>query len=187
MSGQCPVSPVQAFSCSYPQCHHHPLRVSIAADFPITSFISDLVRQGVLYSMQLFECPGNFVFSSVQWDGPWVYLMEFLWILNELIQARCLERDQAQSGYHVGAGCHFFFIHCLLLIWTPWNTIEQTLSCPLLWLYTELGEGREVILGPGEEAARSSLYRMSTDSIKRHKYKIKCFGNRTQSGKFQKK
>lgn len=81
----------------------------------------------------------------------------------------------------------FFFIHCLLLIWTPWNTIEQTLSCPLLWLYTELGEGREVILGPGEEAARSSLYRMSTDSIKRNKYKIKCFGNRIQSGKFQKK
>lgn len=153
----------------------------------LTSIISDLVRQGVLYNVQLFEHPGNFVFSSVQWDGPWVYLMELLWRLNELIHARCLKQDQAQSEYHVGAGCHFFFIHCLLLIWTPWNTIEQTLSCLLLWLYMELGEGREVILGPGEEAARSSLYRMSTHSIKRHKYKIKYFGNRIQSGKFQKK
>lgn len=75
----------------------------------LTSIISDLVRQGVLYSMQLFEHPGNFVFSSVQWDGPWVYLMELLWRLNELIHARCLERDQAQSEYHVGTGCHFFF------------------------------------------------------------------------------
>lgn len=73
----------------------------------LTFIISDLVRQWVLYSMQLFECPGNFLFSSVQWDGPWAYLTELLWRLNELIQARCLEADQVQSEYHVDAGCHF--------------------------------------------------------------------------------
>lgn len=74
----------------------------------------------------------------------------------------------------------FYFIHCLLFIWTPRNTIEQTLSCSLLWLYREPRGGREVILGLGEEAAKSSIYRMSTDSIKRHKNKIKCVGNRIQ-------
>lgn len=74
-----------------------------------------------------------------------------------------------------------------MFIWTPQNTIEQTLSCSLLWLYRELGVGREVILGLGEEAAKSSLYRMSTDSINRHKYKIKCVGHRIQSDKYQRK